>query len=181
MRADVSLGDVISQRADQPTPFSASHHTSRALPDGSESTKESWHHEPRHDAAVAGVVVLLCALSLAGCNLLNETSPTSTTTDTFAGTLAVKGSNIFSFTVSSAGSVSVTLSSFGTAGAAAGLGVGTPSGTTECTIATSTPTATASSSPQISVSLAAGTYCVEVFDVGNLAAASTFAIQVTHP
>ena len=128
-----------------------------------------------------GVILLACALACAGCDLPSG-SPTSSTVDTFAGTLALKGSNIFTFTVPQAGPVSVTLATLsGAPPSGVGLGLGTPSGTTACTLTTSTSTASPGASAQISVSLAAGTFCVELFDVGNLASPASFTIQVNHP
>jgi hypothetical protein len=47
-------------------------------------------------------------------------------------------------------------------------------------MSSSTSTAVAGSAPQISVTENPGTYCVDVYDVGNLTAASTFTVAITH-
>jgi hypothetical protein len=52
-----------------------------------------------------------------------------------------------------------------------GVGLGTPSGTTACTLTSSTANATAASTPQITVTQNLGTFCVKVFDTGNLTTA----------
>jgi hypothetical protein len=132
-----------------------------------------------------GFGILACAaiLSAAGCGLLeNSTSPTTEPpTETFSGTLALQGSSLFSFTVTQAGIISVTLASLSPSSTAAvGLGVGTPSGTAGCTLTSSTPSATAGSTAQITVTGTPGTYCVKVYDTGNLTATASFTINITH-
>jgi hypothetical protein len=132
------------------------------------------------------IAVVGLAMLSAGCNLLNNdsTSPTTptTVTDTWSNTLAVKGSSLYTFTVASAGTVSVTLTALSpTATVAVGLGLGTPNGTASCTLSSSTPSAIASSTPQITVTENAGTYCAQIYDVGNLTTASSFTITIVHP
>jgi hypothetical protein len=129
------------------------------------------------------LAVSAAALS-AGCsNLLNAiTSPSNTSTNasnTVTGTLAVQGSNLFTFTVANTGTVSVTLSAL-SAPVAVGLGVGTLNGTTACNLTSSTATVVAGSSPQINVTEDPGTYCVSVYDVGNLTGPATFSLTVAH-
>jgi hypothetical protein len=64
---------------------------------------------------------------------------------------------------------------------AVGIGIGTPSGTTGCTLSSSNSSALAGSTPQLSVSEPAGSYCVSVYDVGNLTTAAAFSVIVVHP
>ena len=126
----------------------------------------------------------LTALIAAGCGLPeSSTSPTPTTppTETFAGTLAVQGSNVFTFTVAQTGPVSVTLASLSsTSTGGVGLGIGTPNGTTACTLTSSTPNATAATTAQITLTQNPGTVCVKIFDTGNLTTAATFTINIIH-
>ncbi len=137
---------------------------------------------------VALAVVFSAALSGASCNLLNDiTSPSSTTTttatttpDTFTGSLAVQGTSRFTFTVASAGTVTAKLSTLSPS-VAVGIGIGTPSGTTGCTLSNSNSSALAGSTPQLSVSEPAGSYCVSVYDVGNLTTSAAFTVIVVHP
>jgi hypothetical protein len=130
---------------------------------------------------LVGLVILS-----AGCGLLNNdsTSPSTPTTitDTWSNTLAVKGTSFYTFTVASAGPVSVTLSTLSrTSTVAVGLGLGTPNGTASCTLSSSTSSAIAASTPQITVTENAGTYCAQIYDVGNLTTASSFTITIVHP
>jgi hypothetical protein len=130
-------------------------------------------------------VLLTLAVSTSACGLPpGSTSPTTTatgTTEMFSGSLAQQSSRIYTFTVTQAGAVSVTLASLSPAAAAVGLGIGTPNGTTSCTLTSSNPTAMAGSTPQITVTENPGSYCVEIYDVGNLTGASTFSVTIVHP
>jgi hypothetical protein len=126
------------------------------------------------------VLILLSAIvALAGCGLFPDFTSPSTKTETFSGTLAPSGSVIFTFTVSDKGDVAVTLTSVNPSATTLGLGVGTASGTT-CTVTTSTSAAVPGSSAQLTVAESAGTYCVKVFDVGNLTATATVTVTVAH-
>ena len=136
---------------------------------------------------IALAVVFSAALSGASCNLLNnitspssQTTPTTNATETFAGSLAVQGTSRFTFTVTATGTVTATLATL-SPNVAVGMGIGTPSGTTGCTLTSSNSSALAGSTPQITVSQPAGSYCVSVYDVGNLTAAAAFSVIVVHP
>ena len=61
------------------------------------------------------------------------------------------------------------------------LGLGTSNGTSSCTITSANPTAVAGATAQITVTENPGSYCVQISDVGNLTAPSTFSITVVHP
>jgi hypothetical protein len=129
------------------------------------------------------LVLLASVASFTGCNLFGSSDSQSTliTTDNFSGQVAQNGSALFTFKVSAAGNVSVTLTSVTPATSSAlGLGIGTSDGTA-CVVTASTSSAVAGSAAQLSSTLNPGTSCVKVFDVGNLTAASTVAISVAHP
>ena len=113
----------------------------------------------------------------------NPTAPSTSTstTDTFNGTLAPNGSLVFTFSVATAGSVAVTLTAVSPATTGPlGLGVG-PSSNGNCTIANSTSGATAGGSSQLSATENPGSYCVKVSDAGSLMATSTVTVTVMHP
>jgi len=112
----------------------------------------------------------------------NPTTPSTTpTTDTFNGTLAPNGSLVFTFSVSTSGSVAVTLTTVSPATTGPlGLGVG-PSSNGTCTIANATSGATAGGSPQLSATENPGTYCVKVSDAGTLVTTSNVTVTVAHP
>jgi len=107
-------------------------------------------------------------------------STSTSTTDTFNGALAPNGSLVFTFSVTTAGSVAVTLTSVSPATATPlDLGVG-PSSNGSCTITNSTSGATAAANAQISAMETPGSYCVKLSDSGSLTTTSTVIVTVTH-
>jgi hypothetical protein len=110
----------------------------------------------------------------------SSNSSATATTETFASNLAVRGTASQSFSVAKAGTVTITL-----AGVAAtvelGLGLGIPrSDGAGCLLYTSLNTA-AGAAPQITSPAEAGTYCVKIYDVGNLTRSTSFSVTVAHP
>jgi hypothetical protein len=134
---------------------------------------------------LAPACLVTAVLSL-GCGWFDNTPSSPDTvapTETFSGTLAVQGANVFTFNVKQTGSVSVTLATL-TPTSTVGLGIGTPSGTgstATCNLTTFTNEATAGSTPQITSTAQSGSLCVRVYDVGKLTASATFTINVVHP
>ncbi|HEY6212333.1 MAG TPA: hypothetical protein VIW45_08610 [Vicinamibacterales bacterium] len=132
------------------------------------------------------VLVAALALVAAGCTNNNSTTPTTpsipTTTDTKSGTVQVKGSDFQTFTVTTTGQVDVTLTAAGPpATIVMGLGVG-QSGPGSCGLLPGASTQTAAgSSPQVSGIMTPATYCVMVYDVGNMTAPINYTVTVTHP
>lgn len=135
-------------------------------------------------------LVLLAALAVAGCGNDIPTSPTTTTTgagasisEAFAGTLAAGGFTFYSFTVSTNGTVNVTLTGVGGAVVPSttwlGLGIGAPSG--EDCVTTSAVNTQAGSTAQLTGTYSAGVYCARVWDIGNLAGPATFTATIAHP
>lgn len=136
------------------------------------------------------LILLALTLPVAACDdgnaadLGTTTAPSvSLTTDSFTGTVAVGGNDAHTFTVSQAGQVDVTLTAAGPPSTIfMGLGVGTPSGSTCVFLANGTANVQAGTSPQLSgSSMAAGTYCVAVYDIGNQAFPVTYSLSVVHP
>ena len=131
----------------------------------------------------ASVLIVSACSNPLGDLFGNPTAPSTSTstTDTFNGTLAPNGSLVFTFSVATAGSVAITLTTVSPATTGPlGLGVG-PSTNGNCTIANSTSGAIAAGSPQLSATENPGNYCVKVSDSGNLMTASTVNVTVTHP
>ena len=137
--------------------------------------------------AVAAVVSLLTA---ACGDDEPSTSPSDTTTSTgttitYAGTLDVGGARFYSFTNNAAGSVTAFLASVAAPDSRLPLavplelGVGVPAGT-DCAT-TTTQVVTAGLATQLSASLAAGVFCLRIADAGELRAPATFAVRFTHP
>jgi hypothetical protein len=101
-----------------------------------------------------------------------------TVTDTFSDTLLVAGVNTHQFTVTTIGGVKITLSSLVPA-ASVGLGVGTPS-LGSCAVIDRV-TAVAGQSVLLSgTATVPGSYCVTIFDLGNLVEPAVYTIDVLH-
>jgi hypothetical protein len=137
-----------------------------------------------------GALALAATLaSLTACGsstpLVAPTPVVTLTTETFSGTVDVMGADFKNFTAAQAGELDITLTAAGPpATIQMGLGVGTPSGTT-CALFTGVAgalvTVPAGTTPQIFGTIAAGPYCVQVYDVGNQLASITYIVTVTHP
>jgi hypothetical protein len=113
----------------------------------------------------------------------NFVQPTPTQiTENFTGTVAVQGSDSHNFTVTATNQpLTVTMTAAGPPPTIfMGIGVGTPSGSTCSLITNGSTSAPASTTAQLSGTIAAGTYCLAVFDVGNQTAPVTYAVTVTH-
>lgn len=109
------------------------------------------------------------------------TSSTSRTADTFTSTVAVRGASTHVFTVASPGTVNVTLTSVGPPTVPLGFGLGITGGPNACTL-TATQVSAGGVAPQISQPVDPGTYCVQVYDVGNLVTPSvSFSMTIDFP
>ena len=131
------------------------------------------------------VGVLAFALAAAACNnnSTSLTAPTNqpTSSVTFTGTVQVGGVDFNSFVVSQAGDVQVTLTQAGPPSTiTVGLGFGTPSAAA-CPLTIGSTRVGASTTPLDVGTLSPGTYCVQIFDVGNQAGPITYSVTVTHP
>jgi hypothetical protein len=132
------------------------------------------------------LIVLALATTMAACSGSNSTSTTApapaTMTDPLSGTVAVGGFDFHNFTVAQSGTVSITLvTATPPPTIFMGLGVGTP-GTGTCSVNSADTTVTPPGlTAQLSFTLAAGNYCVEVYDVGNQASPVTYSVTVSHP
>lgn len=128
------------------------------------------------------LAVLGVAVVTAGCaDPVAPVSPTPavpTVTETFSDTLLQLGANTHQFTVTVVGGVKVTLNSV-EPGAAVGLGIGTPS-FGSCTIVDKVETV-ASAGVQLSgTATVPGSFCVSVYDLGNLVEPAAYTITVLH-
>ena len=134
-------------------------------------------------------LAIVMAVSAAACGGNTPTTPSNTTptptSDFFAGTLSAMGSVPNTFVVSTAGAVEVTLLTLTTgAGSVSNVPIALAVGTFTGAVCTPTTTvsATAALKAQLTTSLAAGTFCVNVADPGGVTADLSFTLRVTqHP
>lgn len=129
------------------------------------------------------VTTLLLALVLAtasGCG--DNTSAITSITTVFNSRIQEKGSAWRSIDVNKAGDVQVQLLSITQTDVVVNLAIGTIDGT-QCVASQAIDTAAnaTASSPQITTSLAVGTYCVKVADIGNLTQTVDFSVYITQP
>lgn len=132
------------------------------------------------------VRVLLGAslVAAAACGNNTVTTPTPTTpttlTETFSGTLTVNGAASHSFVVQTSGTVTAGINSLSPdSTAVVGLSLGTWNGAT-CQIVIAN-TRAQQGSVVIGTATSLGNLCVFIQDTGQLAAPTTYEIQVAHP
>jgi hypothetical protein len=134
-----------------------------------------------------GLVLALVAATAAcgGASGANSgiTAPTGTlVTDTFTGTVPVGGLDFHNFTVTTGGTVNATLVAAAPPSTITmGFAIGTPGTTGVCSLLSGAQVTTPpGSTAQLTGSLAAGTYCVAVVDVGNAAGPIDYTVTVAH-
>ena len=132
-------------------------------------------------------VVVALALAASACHKDAATPPPTTptvtiTTDTFNGTVPLRGADAKNFTVAQTGTVNVTLTAAGPPSAIVmGVGIGLPKDSV-CTVLPGASTTTAAGSTvQLSGTVSPGTLCVQVSDIGNQTAPVTYTVTVAHP
>ena len=129
---------------------------------------------------LAALAAALCIVACTKSSTSSSTTPTSTkTTDTFSGTVAVKGTDVHSFTVNSSGQVDVTLTAANPA-VTMGLSIGVPNGSACPAIAGGSVVANAGSTAQLSGILSPATYCVAAFDIGSQSQPVSYTVTVAH-
>lgn len=134
-------------------------------------------------ALAASLPILVAACSQNSTSDTTVTTPSpETTTEQFSGTLAQKGANIHTFTVSATGSVSIAFTDVAPLSTMSlGVSLGTYSASV-CTVASTVNDARAGTTA-LSGTAAAGSYCVKVFDSGNIMENTvvTYTVKVVHP
>jgi hypothetical protein len=121
--------------------------------------------------------VLVSAALLGGCS--NPAGSSNTVTDTFNGTLSATGFDSHSFVVNGSGEVDATLTSLSPQTTiTVGFGLGQP-GATGCSLFSYTESARVGS--VLSGTIGSGSYCVTVYDVGNVSGAESYTVTVAHP
>ena len=128
------------------------------------------------------------ALAGAGCGGNSATAPSTTTpsgsTENFRGSLVPQGSSFYSFTITTAQTVSISLASLTVNGIGPAstsiirLGLGVPLGT-DCSVNNSVDTSAGLTS-QLTASVNPDVYCVKISDIGNLTGPMNFTIRIGH-
>ena len=126
-----------------------------------------------------------CGSNSSGSTLTTPTATATLTTDTFTGAIDQNGTAVFPFTVTTAGYAllagytSITPSSV----AALGLGIGSwDASSSTCSLNVSQNDTGRSGSTALSGTPNNGSYCVRVYDAGNIPAGITasYTVQVQH-
>jgi hypothetical protein len=138
-----------------------------------------------HLKSLVLALALLTTVTVAGCS--DDEAPTTPVTRnvqevTWTTSLATDGSTSRSFKTTRNGTVSVTLQSLaGSATLRAGLGVGIPlADGSGCVLSRSVET-TAGATAQLELSVDAGSYCVQVYDLGELTQPVGFTLLLVYP
>lgn len=106
------------------------------------------------------------------------TPATPTISETFTGTLLPLNSSMNTFTVQQIGGIQVTLISVSPP-ASVGIGVGTPSGAS-CLLLDNLTVVAGPNVQMTGTATVAGTFCVSVFDAGNLVESVNYTVSVLH-
>jgi len=126
-------------------------------------------------------VLLPLALLAAGCadNGSTSTAPSTHTVQTFTGTLQPLATDVYPFSTTISGEITVTLTNAGPPDAVSlGVGIGTPNGSA-CTLIKAQAVQPANIA-QITGSADPGSYCVSVYDLGTLTAPVNYTVVVSH-
>jgi hypothetical protein len=137
------------------------------------------------------ILAAACAAGLAACggstSSANSIAAPSATvvTDTFNGTVPVGSFKIHTFTVTSPGTVTVTMTAAGPpATITMGLAIGNPDANGNCIFLSggvNNQAIASATTPQLQGTLTtSGAYCVEIADVGNAASPITYSLAVSH-
>ena len=108
----------------------------------------------------------------------NTVTPGRAGVETFSSNLYPLGVATRTFAASGSGNVTVTISSVSPA-ATLGIGIGIPINS-DCVLNTSA-VATPGSGTDVSATAEAGTYCVRMFDTGQLPGRVLFDVRIAHP
>jgi hypothetical protein len=132
---------------------------------------------------------MFAGISAAGCSPLGPTSSpevlpnTNLTVENFSGTLPVKGSAFYSFSVTERGTTYLSLISLTESGVDSTvkvtIGLGFPRGTTCST--SNILSVVADGSLSVTDTTERGVHCAIIFDPGNLTSTATFSLNITHP
>ena len=135
---------------------------------------------PRRDMLRFCVLALLAGVATAcGGDSASTTAPSTAATDTFASRLAVGGAATHAFTISTSSTLTVTLDTISPV-VVVGVGFGAADASSgSCTLTASVETA-GGAADQLTNAVQAGSYCVKIYDIGNLTQTATFSISIAR-
>ena len=126
----------------------------------------------------------MCCLAMlaAACEDAAVTSPSETPVDinSFSAVIYPGSTASREFTLTSSGSVAVTLTTTLPSGVRLGLGIGIPRSNGSCALSAGVH-AIAGSVAQIAMTAEAATYCAKVYDPGTVTEPTTFTIVISRP
>lgn len=141
-------------------------------------------------AGVAAIAVLAIATSACSDNTLSQlaaasTTPANPSTETFTGTLSQNGAFTHIFTITTLGSVTVSIVNLAPTttqivGLSLGVWNGTSCSTSPQTGGSATDIATTGSSITLNAT-AAGNLCARLYDVGFVTTPVLYTMTITHP
>ena len=122
------------------------------------------------------------ALLAGACEDAAITSPSQTPVDvnSFSSVINPGGGASREFTLTSGGTVAVTLTTTAPSGVALGLGIGIPRSNGSCALSAGVQ-AVAGAAAQIATTAEAATYCAKVYDPGTVTEPTTFTIVISRP
>lgn len=135
-------------------------------------------------AAITAIAVLAMAAACGKGNSSSGTTSPSVTikTETFTGTVPVRGSDFHTFSVAQAGEVDATLTAASPPSTITmGLAFGTVNGSACALIPGASTNTQAGTGVQLAGTVSPGSLCVQVSDVGNQTAPVTYTVTVAHP
>lgn len=128
-------------------------------------------------------LAMVCPLAAVACGASQDATaaPTPTpVTENFSGAIDKNGAVTFTFAVTAPGTITASLTNLApVATLAVGISIGTWDGTV-CSASLSNDNARVSDQLTGNTSVT-GSYCIRVYDVGNITATEQVAVTVTHP
>ena len=126
----------------------------------------------------------MCCLAMlaAACEDAAVTSPSETPVDvnSFSSVINPGSAASREFTLTSSGTVAVTLTTTAPSGVALGLGLGIPRSNGSCALSAAVH-AIAGNVAQIAMTAEAATYCAKVYDPGTVTEPIAFTIVISRP
>lgn len=129
-------------------------------------------------------IVTICGLAMlaVACEDAIITSPSETPADvnSFSSVINPGSAASRDFTLTSGGTVAVTLTTTSPTGVALGLGIGIPRSNGSCALSAGVQ-AIAGGAAQIAMTADAATYCAKVYDIGTVTEPTAFTIVISRP